>query len=392
MFLFNQISIILLMGLFSYLACNVIYQLSLAVLGCLGRQAPTPVDSLQLARFAVMIPTYRDDAVIVQTARDALNQTYNHDFFDVIVIADSLQPDTLVELSRLPIKVIPVSFENSTKARSLNAAMGQLPNDHYDASLVLDADNLMVPDVLTCLNGWLQAGYKAVQGHRIAKNTETPIAYLDAISEEINNYLFRQAPRVVGLSSALIGSGAAIDYALFKDIMASIDAVGGFDKEVEYQLLGRRIETAYAKDAYIFDEKVRRSTVFYNQRRRWLSAQWVYAVRYFVPGIKQLLRGNIDYASKTCQSLLLPRVLLMGLVTAMAALSLFISMPPAPAAWLWLFGGFVLTMLLAFPRTYLTPKLLTSVLHLPVVFWLMLRLLFNLRGANRTFIHTPHES
>lgn len=378
-------------GLYAYLAFNVLYQLSFALLGRFARQLKTPTPTHRLTRFAVLIPSYRDDSVIVQTAADALRQTYPRDFYDVIVIADSLQPGTLAQLAALPIRVISVQFEKSTKAKALNVAMQQLPDGYYDAALVLDADNLMAPDALDRLNCWLQAGYRAVQGHRIAKNSETPIAYLDAISEEINNHLFRQGPRTVGLSSALIGSGAAIDYALFKEIMQPIDAVGGFDREVEYQLLGRRIRIAYAKDAYIIDEKVRQTGVFYNQRRRWLAAQWTYTVRYFLPGMRELLRGNIDYVNKTGQSLLLPRVLLLGLLTGLAGLSLLMPMPPGPGAWLVLFGGFVLTMLLAFPRAYYTPKLLMSILHVPVVFWLMFRLLFRIKGANRTFIHTPHE-
>jgi hypothetical protein len=49
----------------------------------------------------------------------------------------------------------------------------------------------------------------AVQGHRTAKNTNNSWAILDAISEEINNNIFRKGHRVLGLSSAIIGSGMA---------------------------------------------------------------------------------------------------------------------------------------------------------------------------------------
>ena len=78
------------------------------------------------------------------------------------------------------------------------------------------------------------------QGHRIAKNVNNSFAILDAISEEINNLIFRKAHRVVGLSSALIGSGMAFDYKIFKKEMKDIKAIGGFDKELEMNFLQKK--------------------------------------------------------------------------------------------------------------------------------------------------------
>jgi hypothetical protein len=60
----------------------------------------------------------------------------------IVVIADSLQSATLSVLRELPIRVIDVSFESSTKVKSLNAALQALPDD-YDYAVILDADNVM---------------------------------------------------------------------------------------------------------------------------------------------------------------------------------------------------------------------------------------------------------
>jgi cellulose synthase/poly-beta-1,6-N-acetylglucosamine synthase-like glycosyltransferase len=45
----------------------------------------------------------------------------------------------------LPIKLIEVSFDKSTKSKTLNKAMATLDQD-YDIAVVLDADNVMAPD------------------------------------------------------------------------------------------------------------------------------------------------------------------------------------------------------------------------------------------------------
>src|SRR5690606_18533657 len=99
-------------------------------------------ESRRYRRVAVLIPAYKEDGVIVDAARHALEQSYPADHFDVVVIADSLQRGTLERLAQLPIKVIQVSFERSTKVKALNRAMEVLGDD-YDCALVLDADNIM---------------------------------------------------------------------------------------------------------------------------------------------------------------------------------------------------------------------------------------------------------
>jgi len=98
--------------------------------------------------------------------------------------------------------------------------------------VILDADNLMAKDFLKRMNLGFANGFKVIQGHRIAKNSDTSFALLDGISEEINNHIFRQGHRAAGLSSALIGSAMGFEYVLFKRFMIDIDAIGGFDKEL----------------------------------------------------------------------------------------------------------------------------------------------------------------
>ncbi|WP_266363992.1 glycosyltransferase [Tellurirhabdus rosea] len=343
-------------------------------------------------RFAVLIPAYREDSVIIQTATQALQQSYPSDAYDVVVIADSLQPDTVEQLSRLPLRVVEVHFEKSTKAKSLNTALGQLRPTDYDAVVVLDADNIMTADALSEFDRWLQSGFQAVQGKRVAKNKDTAVAFLDAISEEINNHIFRRGRRSLGLSSSLIGSAAAFDFTLFKRLMSQIEAVGGFDKELELRLFTERIKIAYAEDALVLDEKVRKSEVFYNQRRRWLSAQWRYLTTHIGTGFGQLFKGNLDYFVKFCDMLVAPRLLLLGALSLLAVGSLLLPFPFGAKAWVGLWLGFALTLLLAFPKEYFTKQLLVSIMQIPHLFWLMFRLLFNLKGANQQFIHTPHEN
>ncbi|MEL6846345.1 MAG: glycosyltransferase, partial [Bacteroidota bacterium] len=339
-----------------------------------------------------MIPAYKEDAVILHTAKMSTGLDYPEDKWDLVVIGDSLKRETFDELDSMPLTLVEVVFEKSTKAKALNKAMATV-GDGYDIIFILDADNIAQKDILYRINNAYQNGFKAIQGHRVAKNLNSAFAILDAMSEEINNRIFSSGHRAVGLSSRLVGSGMAFDYALFKEIMGSIDAIGGFDKELELKLLSRRIKMAYLPSAKVYDEKVSQGDHFTRQRRRWISAQFHYAKRFFGRALKDLLtKGNVDFFDKAFQMILPPRLILPGVLFLGFAVSLLVS----PPIWQFLWGGAFLANALAFalgiPGHLYQPKYLKAFLTLPYAFGKMALSLFKLKGSNKTFIHTPHST
>jgi len=346
-------------------------------------------------KFAVLIPGYKEDEVILEVAADALKQNYPIELFDVVIIADSYSPDTIQRLSAMPLKLIEVSFDKSTKAKALNKAMSILPDD-YDIALVLDADNLMERDFLMKMNNAFERNFFAIQGHRTAKNTNTNLAVLDAISEEINNHLFRKGHRAVGLSSAIIGSGMAFDYQYFKNMMLEVKAIGGFDKEIELKMLKAGLKVDYLENAYVYDEKVQDSEAFTVQRRRWLSAQFHYFFQDIGSAIKDLfLKGNVDYFVKAIQFIQPPRILLLGLVCIEAPLFIIANKliginNSLSGIWLIVLISCILSFIFSVPVKFYTKDTAKAILDLPKGMLLMLGSLLKIRGANKQFLHTPH--
>jgi len=382
--------------LYLFLGLTALYLLIFAVLGFLPAKKYI-ADSQTHRKIAVLIPGYKEDAVIIDVAKDALLQNYDRKYFDVVVIADSFEESTLHKLKELPIKLIEVSFDVSTKAKALNKAMA-LIGDDYDIALVLDADNLMEKDFLSKINAGFDKGYKIIQGHRIAKNINNSFAILDAISEEINNYIFRKAHRSVGLSAALIGSGMAFDYPLFKSTMQKMKAVGGFDKELEMYFLKNRYTIEYLENAIVKDEKVQKSEVFANQRRRWLSAQFIYFGENIASAFVQLFtKGNIDYFDKVIQMGQLPRVLLLavtGLITVFYAVIFFffheMHLLLDVYQWAFVLLMIILALLLSVPRNFYNRSTLYALLTLPKGIFIMMLSMLRFKGANKKFIHTQH--
>lgn len=379
--------------LFSLTAFFAAYSLLFSIAGLWSQKsAIVNAQNVQLPfkRMAVLLPAYKEDAVIVDSAKRALMQAYPQQAYEVIVIADSLQPDTLRQLYELPIRVIEVSFDVSTKAKALNVALSKLQG--FDVAVILDADNVMTARFLQLVNIAFNEGWRAVQGHRMAKNKNTSVAILDALSEEIQNHILRKGHRSLGLSSALIGSGMAFEFNLFRDMMEQIHTTGGFDKELEMRLLKQRIRINYLEKAICYDEKVQNLAVLEKQRSRWIAAQLKYVRPYLKTAFGQLLKGNIDYFDKFIQVITPPRMLLIGAMV----FGLLFAVLMQSMGLLLLISGQLLTLATAYYIA--TPLELKNQLtwqefsQLPAVFVRFVRSLRWMTQAGKQFIHTPHNT
>ncbi|WP_455637582.1 glycosyltransferase [Parabacteroides sp.] len=368
---------------------NIIYLLFFAVASLFDRKQQQTVSSGHHKRIAILIPAYKEDRVIMECVDSCMQQEYPLDKYDVVVISDRMEEQTNKMLSALPVKLVEVFFKNSTKAKALNYAMEQI-GDAYDIAVVLDADNIIYPDFLQKINNvFSDSKVQIVQAHRMAKNLNTNLSVLDAASEEINNSIFRLGHANVGLSAALIGSGMAFGYALFKSIMLTIDAVGGFDRALELSLIKEGKRIYYLPEVDVLDEKVQNHANFSNQRRRWLSAQIHYLGRFIGDVPAALLKGNWDFCDKVFQQMSIPRILLLGMTFV---ISLFLSFVAGGLAIKWwiLFVVLIVALLLAIPSSLFSKQLVVALFELPYSFLLMLRNLFRLKGANKKFIHTSH--
>ncbi|RFS19565.1 glycosyltransferase [Chitinophaga silvatica] len=379
--------------IFGYLAACVTYNLVLAVAGKLFKRSKlTDEVAKQYGKVAILIPAYKEDEVIVSTVLSYKKLNYPADKYEVIVIADSLQQETINTLSEMDARVLEVSFEKSTKAKSLNVAFGKLGDD-FDMVLISDADNVLAPDFLTKANLLYQKGHWAIQGQRVAKNLDTPFAILDAANEIIANHIYRKGANALGLSSSVIGSGMVFHYPLIKEVLQEIQATGGFDKVLQLLIVERGISIKYLEDAYIYDEKISHSAVFENQRKRWVSSQIVYLRTYWTKGWKALFRGKLNYFNlSVCQNALMPRMLLLFSLTILT-LAAFLLQQFLHFSWWWMLGLFIangLTLLIPIPAKFYSNYLLTALVALPKAMLIMVKLMFRLKGADKTFIHTKH--
>ena len=385
----EQILLILDWILYVLFAINILYLLVYS-LASLRRRPAKMAPAEEHKRIALLIAAYREDAVIMDTVQACLVQDYPSDRYDVVVISDHMRPSTNEKLRALPIKLLQVDFEKSTNTKSLKAALEYLGKDSYDIALIIDADNIVNSSYLVELNNaFADPKVQVVQTHRVAKNLNTNMAYLDAISEEINNSIFRLGHVNLGMSAALIGSGMAFKYSLFYKAMMSNTSVGGFDRVLEMKLLYHRVFFHYLPDTYVLDEKIQKTKNFYQQRRRWLSAQY-YSFGEFVNHLFPAIRDRKwDFCDKLFQQASFSRVLLLGF-TFIFSVCLSIWIPALACKWWVIFGVLLLALAVAIPRRFWKWRLVKAICFVPYSFLLMFINLFRLKEANKKFIHTAH--
>ena len=320
-------------GLFIVTAGTVLYLAIFAIAALIKHNHESPRSKKQ-NRIVIFIPSFKRDDVIEQTVISVLSQAYPQRMFDVTVISDHQSEMTNMRLAQYPITLLTPNFAESTKAKSLQYAILNLPEFKiYDIVLILDADNIIEQDYLQKVNEAFEiAATKAIQTHRISKNRDTIVARLGAIFEEINNAIFRRGHINMGLSSALAGSGTAYDFNWFKtNVMKAKTA--GEDKELEALLLRQEIFIDYFEDIYVYGEKKRTTTKLNQQRGRWATQQFQNVIRNikFLPGA--IFRKQYDLADKIIQWMLLPRTTMMAIIILMSIVLPFIYLTLAIKWW-----------------------------------------------------------
>ena len=341
--------------LFVIIAGTVLY-LGVFAVAALFHSKPVIPKAKKFNRFVILIPAYKQDNVIEQTVLSALSQAYPQRMFDVTVISDHQDELTNMRLAQYPITLLTPDFEESTKAKSLQYAILNLPEFKiYDAVIILDGDNIIDQDFLEQVNDAYEiAATKAIQTHRISKNRDTAAARMDAIFEEINNTIFRRGHISFGLSAALAGSGTVFDFNWYKTNVM-LTKTSGEDKELEALLMRQNIFVDYFDHIYVYGEKKRTTSKLNEQRGRWATQQFANLFRNirFLPGA--FFRKQYNLADKIIQWMLVPRTNMIGVIMIMSIVLPFIYLTLA-IKW-WILGSLALFIFAISTPDYLVDEM-----------------------------------
>ncbi len=225
--------------------------------------------------YANIITAYRNAEIAKPLVQSLINQTHtNH---HVYLVADNADVSNW-DINHEKLTVLHPEPALNLKVKSIIFATERFVRTH-DYSVIWDADNLAHPEFLAHINQWANAGYKAIQGQRTAKNLDNKIAAADALGEFYKNYIERFLPPRLGSSTVISGSGMAVEQDLYNSYLYGKEIQEGQhlwkkmmqeDKILQNHILRAGEQIVYAKEAICYDEKVSNASQVETQRSRWL--------------------------------------------------------------------------------------------------------------------------
>lgn len=352
--------------IFILVALTVLYLGVFAFTSMFARHSETPKARNQ-NRFIILVPSYNSGKSVEMTVNSILGQTYPQRLFDVTVIADHENEITMFHLAQQPVTLLTPSYGKSTRTKSLQLAINNLPQFKiYDAVIILDAGDVVEPEFLEQMNdAYESAGTKAIQAHKVSFNRDTVSARLSAIFEEINNSIFRRGHISVGLSAAMSSSGMVFNFEWFKQqILAA--KITWADKELEALLLRHHIYIDYFDKIIVYGEKVRQAEEFNRQHRNWIITQWraVFRNLRYLP--TAIINRHYDLIDKLLQWMILPRIVMMAIIVFMCLITPFIYFTLAIKWWI-LFAIVLFIFAMATPNYLVDEKWDSTFFKIPVV-------------------------
>ncbi|PWJ58776.1 cellulose synthase/poly-beta-1,6-N-acetylglucosamine synthase-like glycosyltransferase [Dyadobacter jejuensis] len=344
--------------------------------------ASTPPD------YGIIVTAYQYTDQLEAVVDSILQSEYNH--YMVYVVADNCDisklhfSDPRVVLLR-PERIL------AGNVRSHFYAIQHFVRPHTHLTII-DSDNLVESDYLSQLNSFFEAGFKAVQGVRQAKNLDTSLSRLDAARDIYYHYYDGKLLFKIGSSATLAGSGMAFTTSLYRQCLEGREVDGaGFDKVLQHAIVSRGERIAFADEAVVWDQKTAESQQLVNQRARWINT-WF---KYFTLGFGLMKQGVVktDWNRFMFGVVLLrPPLfifLLLSLIFAFVNIWLF---PTLTLIWVLGILLFTLGFMMALWAGPTSPAIYRALKGIPTFVFYQIVSLLKASRANQISVSTKHKS
>jgi len=263
---------------------------------------------------------------------------------------------------------------------------------NHNILTIIDSDNLVDPEYLNELNKCFDAGFKAVQGLRKAKNLDTTFACLDASRDIYYHFYDGEVLFNMGSSATLSGSGMAFTISLYRECLEHRDISGaGFDKVLQMEIISRGNRIAFTEHAVVYDEKTTRSDQLVKQRSRWINT-WF---RYFTFGFSLMAQGikKFDFNRVLFGVILLRPPLFIFLILSFFFFVINICVSKiALLIWAIAFCCFIAGFIIALVHGKADKRIIRSLVSIPRFIFYQVISLLRMKKANKISVATHHYS
>jgi len=234
----------------------------------------------------VVVPAHNEEHYIGRTVRSLDAQTYPHELFEVLVVADNCTDDTAAVAGAAGAQVM-VRDEPRLRGKghalrwTIERVLGR-PSPP-DALVIVDADSVAEPDFLARLVSPFDAGAEVVQGESLLDEDGTTGAAMRAAAFLLVNRARPAGRAVLGLPAELSGNGMLFSRrVLLEHPWTAFSST----EDIEYSLRLRidGISPAFARGAILRSAPAPHARAAEEQQLRWEGGKF-HLARTQIPGL-----------------------------------------------------------------------------------------------------------
>ncbi|GAB4214576.1 MAG: glycosyltransferase family 2 protein [Roseiflexaceae bacterium] len=277
------------------LAATVAYLLLLTAAAALAPRHTPARSTRPDRRFVILIPAHNEERLLPSLLASLARLDYPRELYQVHVVADNCA-DRTAELARAAGATAHERHDTEQigKGYALRWLIGrvQAAGWPYDAAVILDADTVVAPNLLTVMDARLARGERAIQCYYAVREPERSWgAALRAVALAALHYLRPLGRMVLGGSAGLKGNGMVFA----ADLTRRYEWPASLTEDIEYHMAlilgGERV--TFAPDAVIWAEMPGTLAAASTQNARWERGR-LEMVRRYVP---RLLRAALERRS-----------------------------------------------------------------------------------------------
>jgi cellulose synthase/poly-beta-1,6-N-acetylglucosamine synthase-like glycosyltransferase len=351
---------------------------------------------------AVVIPAHNEEIAIKKTLQSAFALEYPRNKFSVMVVADNCSDKTKSIAQAEGAKV----YERfNSNLRGKGYALRWifdiiLPENLYEAVVIVDADSTMSKNFLTVMNFYLNKGAVSLQSTDIVETGSASwSASMIRISFLLYNLVRPLGRRVLGLPVGLRGNGMCLAIDTLKDVPWNAYSLA---EDVDYgiQLLLNNKPTYFAPEAVVYATMPQQAENAQSQRARWEGGRVSLIRKYSLLLLKTAWKQRSYKFFDALIDLLTPSIVnMIALVGVMAIINGIISVAISSQAniffILWLFAGLcgLFHLFLGLYAARADKELYKALFNIPRYFlWKIGLYLHIFKGEQRgEWIRTPRE-
>jgi cellulose synthase/poly-beta-1,6-N-acetylglucosamine synthase-like glycosyltransferase len=268
-------------------------------------------------RLAIVIPAHNEAGLIGRCVASIAASASSPGYREIVVVADNCTDETARLAAEAGARVlVRQNAELRGKGYALHLAFDQLLTEGFDAFLVVDADSMVSPNLVSEVVSRLGAGASAVQcRYRVANASTSLRARLMDVAFLAFNVLRPRGRSGWGVSAGILGNGFGLRGETLQKVPYTAASIVE-DLEYHLRLVAASEQVDFIDEATVFGEIPAGSQAARAQRSRWEGGRLRMAGEWAPRLVAGIVRGQWRLTEPLLDLLTLPlayQVLLLSL-------------------------------------------------------------------------------